>query len=281
MKALPLLIALAALFPQHGALAQDATSASEVPGAGEVVFDEALAAEIKALEEDLAGPIATIDHQLVEFGTYSSAEVKAVAPYSRGQVALGFPEFQVPQVNFADGKYWMLQQPLRYLPGMSGKPVTVPSGFVHDFASVPDVVTIGVPKHGPYNRAAIIHDFLYWTQPCSRLQADNILLISMVEAGVHPARRLAIYVGVRGGGWVAWDDNIEERTKKLPRVIPEDRRSIPSNATWPAYRSMLFSSGVLDALTVDDDDFCKLGDSTKVPPRLMADRPAQATTSVP
>ena len=49
----------------------------------------------------------------------------------------------------------------------------------------------GVTSSGntPYTRAAVIHDYLYWAQPCTREQSDNLLMIAMKESGVSWFRR--------------------------------------------------------------------------------------------
>jgi hypothetical protein len=38
--------------------------------------------------------------------------------------------------------------------------------------------------NGKYSKAAIVHDYLYWTQGCTREQADNLLDIAMKESNV-------------------------------------------------------------------------------------------------
>ena len=38
-----------------------------------------------------------------------------------------------------------------------------------DYASIPSVLwSFGLSPHGLYSRAAVIHDYLYWTQLCTR-----------------------------------------------------------------------------------------------------------------
>src|SRR2546422_337552 len=100
--------------------------------------------------------------------------------------------------------------------------------------------------HGLYSKAAIVHDYLYWSQLCTREQADNIFLIAMKESGVAPAQRLDIYAGVRAGGGAAWNANRDERARGLPRVIPENFLRMPSAATWAEYRKTLVARGVND-----------------------------------
>jgi hypothetical protein len=224
--------------------------------------------EFKRLEADLVEPVLVADHGFEGATTASDAASDVVySPVSEA----GFPVAAMSQENFADGTYWMLDTPLEYHPGHTPRAVVVPAGFVHDFASVPDAVTPLVPKYGPYNRAAIVHDFLYWAQPCTRLQSDNIFLIAMIEARVSPWRRWGIFKGVRLGGWPSWSSDLRERNEGRPRVVPETHRPIPANATWAKFRASLFDAGVRDSVKVDDKTFCELGNSTAVPAGLMAE----------
>lgn len=93
--------------------------------------------------------------------------------------------------------------------------ITVPKGFVSDFASMPWIVRRTLPSFGPWARAAVLHDYLYvtkgedgkWTRP----QADDFLREAMEataesRADKLPSRlqRAAIHRAVRlfgGGGW--------------------------------------------------------------------------------
>ena len=243
--------------------------------ADEVQLSPELIEKLQRLESELVGPVAYLDYPvaeaaIAEFGVLDAGDIASVGSYSRMTV-LGFPSAAVPQVDFADGVYWMLQAPLTYRPGNAQAFVVVPTGFVHDFASVPGLATPFVPAHGPYNRAAIVHDFLYWAHPCSRLQADNLFLISMIEAGVSPVRRWGIYAAVRLGGWAAWSNNQSERQQRLPRVVPDEHLPFSADETWVSFRRALFERGVRDDVSVDDTGFCALGDSTSVPTELLAE----------
>lgn len=223
---------------------------------------------LERLEADLVGPIASVDYVLVSGDGATFPVPSPGVVYSR-MTTIGFPDAPLPQLNFADGVYWMLGAPLEYRPGNSARSVTVPKGFVHDFASVPGIATPLVPTHGPYNRAAIVHDFLYWAAPCTRLQADNLFLISMIEAGVAPWRRWGIYRAVRLAGWSPWSANQEERHKGLPRVVPDSHLPFPANQQWPRFRESLVEAGIRDGVVVDDTAFCELGSSTEVPTELL------------
>jgi len=66
----------------------------------------------------------------------------------------------------------------------TGLRIVVPKGFVTDFASVPRALHSMIGPTGRYTNAAIVHDYLFWTQSCTRKQSDNLMAIAMREGGV-------------------------------------------------------------------------------------------------
>lgn len=84
--------------------------------------------------------------------------------------------------------------------------ITVPPGFWTDWASIPRPARAILDRDGPWARAALAHDFLYFlTYRDSRAVCDNVLYEGMVFDGVGWCARQTIYTAVRlGGGWT-WD----------------------------------------------------------------------------
>lgn len=82
--------------------------------------------------------------------------------------------------------------------------ITVPAGFVTDFASIPVLLWRILPPVGAYDRAAVVHDYLYFLGGMPRAQADRVLREAMLACGVDRATVDEIYDGVRLGGWWAW-----------------------------------------------------------------------------
>lgn len=168
---------------------------------------------------------------------------------------------------FGDNKFWVTVEPLEYTIGSTTDRIVVPKGFVTDFASIPQSLwSFGLSPHGQYSRAAVIHDYLYWAQTCTREQSDRLLLIAMKESEVGSFDELAVYQGVNLGGQGPWNDNAEERTSRLPRVIPEKYlRPADPNTKWPIYRAYLVKEGVMDPRFEKKLPYCHYGDSTYVP----------------
>jgi hypothetical protein len=167
---------------------------------------------------------------------------------------------------FTDNHDWMLVRDLTYTIGNTNLSITVPEGFVTDFASIPQALwSLGLTPHGKYSKAAIIHDYLYWSQTCTKKQADNILLIAMKESSVGTVDEVTIYEGVNVGGASSWAGNWAERQSNLPRVVPINYWDFPGDVTWKEYRTSLVIAGVKDPKFAPNSGFCKLGNSSNVP----------------
>lgn len=143
---------------------------------------------------------------------------------------------------FADGEYWVVSQPLAYPIPDSDAVIVVPEGFVTDFASIPRVFWSVFPRHGQYTVAAIVHDYLYWDQKCTREQADNLFELVMRTAEVSMFSRLAIYAAVRFGGSSAWDENTELKADGEVRVVPSRFMDFDAKTKWSDYRGKLKAS---------------------------------------
>lgn len=92
---------------------------------------------------------------------------------------------------------------------IDGQPLVIPRGFLTDGASVPRFLWPILPPFGPYNKASLLHDYLYKTgkinrAPVTRKQADDLFLAGMEALQVNPATRWAMWTGVRVGAFPAW-----------------------------------------------------------------------------
>lgn len=111
-----------------------------------------------------------------------------------------------------DGNTWVLASPFR----------SAPLGFMTDFASIPRIFWWALPKWGVYGFAAVVHDWLYWSQLGTRYEADRRLRKLMV-ADHTPAWQVAlIYAGVRLFGWIGWWRNQQDRANGFNRVVDID-----------------------------------------------------------
>jgi hypothetical protein len=94
---------------------------------------------------------------------------------------------------------------------------------------------------GKNGAAAVVHDFLYWDQRCTRDEADAVILLAMSESRVNEFDQWVIYHAVHWGGAFAWKGNAKERSSGRERVmspLPTD-----PNTTWTAYQQKIYESG--------------------------------------
>ena len=114
----------------------------------------------------------------------------------------------------SDGDHWKTLDPIAYKDD-AGEALLVPAGFITDLASVPRVFWNILPPFGKYDGAAILHDWLYSTQQFTRSKSDGLLLEALESEGVSWLTRWVIYLGVRAGGWAAWDGHTQENISKI------------------------------------------------------------------
>jgi hypothetical protein len=101
---------------------------------------------------------------------------------------------------------WRLLRPLVYHSDLVGN-VTVPAGYVTDFASVPRYIPIAsAALLDTASEAATVHDWLY-TPPhegLSRATADAVLKEAVLATGFSKFVAWSLYLGVRLGGASHW-----------------------------------------------------------------------------
>lgn len=110
-----------------------------------------------------------------------------------------------------DGKRWVVRRAFRYYVGEenSAQVITVPAGFITDFASIPRLFWRILPKWGKYGNAAVVHDFLYWDQTkFDRKHSDVIFLEAMNVLKVPKRTARMMYRAVRMFGGKSWKANM-------------------------------------------------------------------------
>jgi hypothetical protein len=90
--------------------------------------------------------------------------------------------------------------------------ISVPVGFVTDFASVPTFIKSLIDSSDPdVLFASVIHDFIYARKGklpngkvLTRLQADSVLREAMEVCGAPKLKSNIVFDAVRSGGLRAW-----------------------------------------------------------------------------
>jgi hypothetical protein len=171
----------------------------------------------------------------------------------------------VPLTPFGDGQHSVLMADLSYRIGETNFVIVVPAGFVTDFASTPRAIWAVLPPFGTYQLAAVVHDFLYWDQGCTREQADALLRVAMAESRVEPWKRDLIWDAVRRFGSPAWSNNASAKLAGQPRIIPRADLGIPALVTWEDYRAQLLAKGVKpQPAPASPPDYCDAAGAVKL-----------------
>jgi hypothetical protein len=126
--------------------------------------------------------------------------------------------------RFADPVYY-ITKPLKWSPNADQeskyRPVEIPAGFVFTFESIPQAFWAAIRPDGEYAYAAIIHEYLYWTQTTSRVVADETFRNVMQDFAVDPKVNQTLYQAVRAFGQAAWDENAKLKRSGEKRILKE------------------------------------------------------------
>lgn len=167
----------------------------------------------------------------------SSAEAKTMESWMNEWMSVSKAPGGILRVSRFREPIYFLTAPISWTPNPGQdayKAVTVPTGFVTDFASIPRIFWSALRPDGEYAYAAVVHDYLYWTQTRSREEADLILNMAMEDFEVGAVTAKLIYGAVRLGGKSAWKSNAEKKAQGEKRVLtrlPQDPRM-----TWDDWK---------------------------------------------
>ena len=98
----------------------------------------------------------------------------------------------------------------------TGVEIAVPPGFTFDLASVPWWLGFIAQKLGRHQRAAALHDWLYFHNIGSREWCDAQFKAAMKHDKVNALQRWVIWKGTRRGGFLSW-------LKHASRITRESR----------------------------------------------------------
>jgi len=176
----------------------------------------------------------------------SSPSLPAEKPTSKKEWILGWlggdeatrKMTQPVLMPFADMDNFIVYKPIHWVPP-EGAPkslprsITVPRGFVTDLATIPPYFWWAIKPTGRHGHAAILHDWLYWEQGCSRAVSDRVFEVSMAELNVDPSVRKAMWAAVRVGGGRYWDEDAADKKKGKSLVL---KRMPDKPVSWDEWR---------------------------------------------
>lgn len=103
------------------------------------------------------------------------------------------------------GRRFILRDDFRIIIPEEGIDVTVPSGFITDFNSVPRILWAWfAPWECP--EAGVVHDYLYqFPFDLSRSDIDTIHRKIMIFQQERSSKARMAWLGIRAGGWKPWN----------------------------------------------------------------------------
>ena len=113
-----------------------------------------------------------------------------------------------------DDLRWRLMRTLTYRvnSGRGQLSISVPRGFITDFASIPRVFWRVILPTGRHREAAVVHDYLYAVGDRHKAVADAIFLEAMTVLGVPRWRRWVMFFAVLFFGGKAWNGHRQRDT---------------------------------------------------------------------
>lgn len=103
-----------------------------------------------------------------------------------------------------DEHKWLTLAPLVY-EAEDGTVYTVPANFETDGPSIPRAFYVTTPPVGDYDKAGILHDFLYSVNtPVGKTKADSLFREAMKSCGVGLYTRTKMFLAVKMFGRAAY-----------------------------------------------------------------------------
>jgi hypothetical protein len=121
-----------------------------------------------------------------------------------------------------DPAIFMVSHPLRYARNDGKLQIVVPVGFITDLASIPPGLWWWQAPHEGTMAPAIVHDYLYWEQSCTKDEADAVMYLVMLEVGLGEFSANRVYDGIRTKrARDAWNGNTVARKGGETRFLTE------------------------------------------------------------
>lgn len=121
-----------------------------------------------------------------------------------------------------DPAVFMVAHPVTFTTTDGRGKLAVPMGFVTDLASIPRALWWWQSPHEGTLAPAILHDYLYWEQSCTKDQADAIMYLAMMQVGMGRWSIERVYNGIRTPVAVsAWTKNTDARRAGESRFFTE------------------------------------------------------------
>ena len=101
------------------------------------------------------------------------------------------------KLRYIDGTTWEVAESFEYRVGHINSDwiITIPKDTPTDFVSI-GILKAFVPDKWKYNKASVIHDYLYRKTNVSRVLCDAIFHEAMIAEGINRHAAAILFVGV-------------------------------------------------------------------------------------
>jgi hypothetical protein len=110
-----------------------------------------------------------------------------------------------PSLTTIGKNTFMVRDPLTLTFSDGAPAITVPAGFVTELSSVPKDLRWTNGRAEWAIAAAVLHDYLYWAQPCTQEEADAVMLRAMSALGASRATTATALQAMSRTGPVAFN----------------------------------------------------------------------------
>lgn len=163
-----------------------------------------------------------------------------VGPGQPGQTteSTAQPIFTPLSITRIGKNVFMVRDPLTMTFKDGAPAITVPAGFVTEFASVPKRLQWWEGKTEVSVAPAVFHDYLYWTQACTQDEADAVMHQAMRALGGGNSKVAATYQSVNSSGSAAFKSNTDRRRNGEVRTFTPEYVSIVVQSPFDANETL-------------------------------------------
>jgi hypothetical protein len=170
------------------------------------------------------------------------------------------PNFTPLSITTIGKNTFMVRDPLTMTFPDGAPAITVPAGFVTELTSVPKRLHWWGGKTEASMAPAVIHDYLYWYQPCRQEEADAVMYFAMSALGGNNLNATAVYRAVSSTGSVAFKKNTDMRrdgdvrtfTAQYTNTVVQTASFDASETRESALRKAQASSGLVKNESASD-----------------------------
>lgn len=122
-----------------------------------------------------------------------------------------------------DPPVFMVAYPMKYTVNKTNHEIIVPFGFITDLASIPKGLWWWESPQEATMAPAILHDYLYWQQVCTKDESDAVMYLAMQDVNMGAISQRAVYAGIRTPfAQFAWNANRNAKAGGELRFFTDD-----------------------------------------------------------